>query len=65
VLFGDGQRGIWSVPFPTGGKPRPVLKFDDPTRAAYGPHWTQSRERLFVVLRESQSDIWVMDASGL
>ncbi len=65
VLFGDGQVGIWSVPFPAGGKPQLVLKFDDPLRPGYGPYWTRSRDRIFVVLRETQSDIWVMDASGL
>ena len=69
VMFGGtspgGQAGIWSVPFPSGGKPELVLRFDDPLRSAYGPYWTLSRDRLFVVLRDSQSDIWVLDAKGL
>jgi eukaryotic-like serine/threonine-protein kinase len=69
VLFGgydaSGAAGIWAVPFPAGGKPELVLRYDDPTRLAFGPYWTLSRDRLFVLLQEAQSDIWVLETEGL
>jgi len=69
VLFsgvdGYGEPGIWSVPFPA-GKPRSlVLRYDDPVRRPYNPFWSLSRERLFVLLQESESDIWVMETDEL
>ncbi len=57
--------GIWAVPFPAGGTPQLVLRYDDPDRLAYGPYWTRSADRLFMVLQESQSDIWVLDVERL
>jgi hypothetical protein len=30
-----------------------------------GPYWTLGRDRLFVALQEAQSDIWVLETSGL
>ncbi|MBA2292763.1 MAG: serine/threonine-protein kinase [Gemmatimonadales bacterium] len=57
--------GIWAVPYPTGGRPQLVLRYDDPARLAYGPYWTRGRDRLFMVLQESQSDIWVLETDGL
>jgi hypothetical protein len=70
VLFAghDAQRapGIWAVPFPAGGTPELVLRFDDPVRPPIGgPYWTLGRDRLFVALQEAQSDIWVLETSGL
>jgi len=63
----DAQRnpGIWAVPFPAGGKPELVLHYDDPTHLPIGHYWTLGRNRLFVVLQEAQSDIWVLETSGL
>jgi Tol biopolymer transport system component len=57
--------GIWAVPFPAGGKPELVLRYDDPAHPPLGPYWTLGRNRLFVVLQEAQSDIWVLETSGL
>jgi serine/threonine-protein kinase len=57
--------GVWAVPFPAGGKPELVLRYDDADRRAYGPYWTLGRDRIFVVLQEAQSDIWVLEATGL
>ncbi|MEO5824860.1 MAG: protein kinase [Gemmatimonadales bacterium] len=68
VLFSGydaGGAGIWAVPFPAGGMPQLVLRYDDPVRLAYGPYWTLGRNHLFMVLQESQSDIWVLDTDGL
>jgi hypothetical protein len=42
-----------------------VLRYDDPAHPPLGPYWTLGRNRLFVVLQEAQSDIWVLETSGL
>jgi Tol biopolymer transport system component len=60
-----GMIGIWSVPWPAGGKPELVLRFDDPVRQPYRPYWTLSRDRLFVLLQESESDVWVVETEGM
>jgi eukaryotic-like serine/threonine-protein kinase len=60
-----GTAGIWAVPWPAGGKPELVLHFDDPMRQPYRPYWTLSRDRLFVLLQESESDVWVVDSRGM
>jgi serine/threonine-protein kinase len=60
-----GTAGIWAVPWPSGGRPELVLRFDDPVRAPYRPYWTLSRDRLFVLLQESESDVWVVETGGM
>jgi hypothetical protein len=60
-----GTAGIWAVPWPGGGKPELVLRFDDPVRAPYRPYWALSRDRLFVLLQESESDVWVVETEGM
>ena len=60
-----GMAGIWAVPWPAGGRPELVLRFDDPVRAPYRPYWTLSRDRLFVLLQESDSDVWVVESKGM
>jgi Tol biopolymer transport system component len=62
---GNGEPGIWSVPFPAGKPLSRVLRYDDPTRRVYNPYWALSQDRLYVLLQESESDIWVVEASGL
>jgi len=64
-LDGDGEPGIWSVPFPAGSPVSLVFRYDDPTRRPHSPFWALSQDRLYVLLQESQSDIWVVEASGL
>jgi serine/threonine-protein kinase len=60
-----GRAGLWAVPWPGGGRPELVVRFDDPVRAPYRPYWTLSRDRLFVLLQESESDIWLVETSGM
>jgi Tol biopolymer transport system component len=60
-----GMSGIWAVPWPGGGKPELVLRFDDPVRQPYRPYWTLGRDRLFVLLQESESDVWVVETGGM
>ena len=59
------ESGIWAVPWPRGGKPELVVRFDDPFRAPYRLYWTLSRDRLFVLLQESESDVWVVQTDGM
>jgi Tol biopolymer transport system component len=60
-----GMPGIWSVPWPAGGRPELVLRFDDPVRQPYRPYWALSRDRLFVLLQESESDVWLVETGGM
>jgi eukaryotic-like serine/threonine-protein kinase len=61
----SGMPGVWSVPWPAGGRPQLVLRFDDPVRRPYKPYWTIGRDRLFVLLQESESDVWVVETGGM
>ena len=61
----SGTPGIWAVPWPGGGKPELVLNFGDQVRLPYRPYWTLTRDRLFVLLQESESDIWVAETTGM
>jgi Tol biopolymer transport system component len=59
----DGTRsGIWSWPV-TGGPPRLVISYDDPSLQAFA--WrgalNVTRDRLYVTVSQSESDVWVMD----
>ena len=60
-----GTAGIWAVPWPAGGKPELVLRYDDPVRMPYRPYWALTRDRLFVLLQESESDVWVVETGGM
>jgi Tol biopolymer transport system component len=59
------ESGIWAVPWPGGGKPELVLRFDDPFRAPNRQYWTLNRDRLFVLLQEAESDVWVVQTDGM
>lgn len=54
----DGVRGIWAVPV-AGGPPRPVILEDDPGHGFSAPKFAVGRDRLYVAVRESESNIWV------
>jgi len=68
ILFsgvdGDGVPAIWSVPFPAGKPLSLVLRYDDPARQPADPYFTLSRDRLFVLLQEAESDIWVVETKN-
>ena len=69
VLFsgvdGSGAPGLWSVPYPAGKPLSLVLHYDDPARYPHTPFWALSRDRLFVLLQDTQSDIWVVETDEL
>jgi Tol biopolymer transport system component len=55
-----GRASFWSVSA-DGGTPRLRVRFDDPMRPSYRPQWALGRDRLFFMMEDRQSDIWVMD----
>lgn len=61
----SGSAGIWAVPWPGEGRPSLVLRYDDPVREPYKPYWTMSRDRMFVLLQESESDMWIVETRGM
>jgi Tol biopolymer transport system component len=59
----DGSRnGIWAWPA-AGGTPRLVVSYDDPSLQAstWRGALNVTRDRLYVTVSQSESDIWVMD----
>lgn len=55
-----GLASIWSVPA-SGGRPRMLIHFDDPTHQSYRPQWALGRDRAYFPVQDRQSDVWVMD----
>ncbi|GMQ82407.1 MAG: hypothetical protein BMS9Abin05_1859 [Rhodothermia bacterium] len=60
VLATESQvgEGIWSVPV-TGGSPQLVIRYDDELPGF--DHFAVGTDALYYTLRETQSDIWVID----
>ncbi|MEP7325365.1 MAG: protein kinase, partial [Gemmatimonadota bacterium] len=56
----SGYASFWAIPF-SGGTPRLIIRFDDPTRPAYRPEWGIGGGRMFFAIQDRQSDIWVME----
>ena len=55
-----GEASIWAVPA-SGGTPRLLVRFGDPTRPSDRPEWTLRRGALYFSIEDRESDIWVMD----
>ena len=68
-LHGLGRRegcpGSGPYPGRAAASPSWSCEFDDPVRQPYRPYWTLSRDRLFVLLQESESDVWVVETTGM
>jgi len=56
-----GNVSYWSIPV-TGGTPKLLTHFTDPTMPAYRPEWSVGGDRMYFPIQDRQSDIWVMDA---
>jgi serine/threonine-protein kinase len=54
------RSSIWAVPL-AGGTPRPLIRFDDPTRPSTRREFATDGKRLYFVIAEPQSDIWLME----
>jgi Tol biopolymer transport system component len=62
TVFGEGdhtngRRGIWAIPVPM-GEPRLVVQIDDASLITMG-FLSVARDRLYVVVAQPESDIWV------
>jgi len=56
----EGHSSFWSVPA-LGGKPKLLVRFDNPSRKSVRPEFSTDGVRFFFTLTENKSDIWVMD----
>ena len=52
--------GIWSVSV-SGGKPKPLVRFDDPARQPNYPEWSTDDATFYFTLTEFEADVWVME----
>ena len=59
---GVGRASLWSMAA-SGGTPRLLVRFDDPTRPSYRPEWTTDGKRFFFTVNDRQSDVWVADVT--
>ncbi len=55
-----GRAEIWAVPV-SGGSPRLVTRFDDPSRPSHRYNVGAGPAHLYFTIDERQSDVWVMD----
>jgi Tol biopolymer transport system component/tRNA A-37 threonylcarbamoyl transferase component Bud32 len=60
AYYADGRSSFWSVPV-AGGKPKLLVRFDDPYRKSLRIEFATDGSRLFFTLTDNKSDIWVMD----
>jgi hypothetical protein len=60
----EGKATLWSLPGRE-ATPRPLVTFDDPMRPSYRVEWATDGKRIFFAINDRESDIWVVDISGL
>jgi eukaryotic-like serine/threonine-protein kinase len=58
----NGNATFWSVPV-TGGKPTLLTRFTDPMQGSYRPEWSVGSGRMYFMVDDRQSDVWVMQAT--
>jgi eukaryotic-like serine/threonine-protein kinase len=56
----QGRASIWSVPV-SGGRPRLLVRFTDPSRPSIRPDFAAGAGRFFFTIEDRQSDIWVAE----
>jgi Tol biopolymer transport system component len=54
------RAGIWSVSV-SGGKPKLLVRFDDPTRLPLRWEWSSDGMHFYFTLTENEADVWVME----
>ena len=60
-----GRSSISALPA-TGGRPRLLVRFDDPEKPSYrAPGWATDGRRFFFTINDRQSDIYVAELRGL
>jgi Tol biopolymer transport system component len=57
-----GQAAFWSVPV-TGGRPRLLVRFDDPARASNRFEFASDGKRFYFTIEDRQSDIWLAEVA--
>jgi Tol biopolymer transport system component len=57
-----GRASFWSIPA-TGGRPRLLVRFDDPARASNRFEFASDGKRFYFTVEDRQSDIWVADVA--
>jgi Tol biopolymer transport system component/serine/threonine protein kinase len=55
----EERASFWSIPV-SGGTPKLLVRFDDPTRKSVRPEFAADGSRFFFTLTENKSDLWVM-----
>jgi eukaryotic-like serine/threonine-protein kinase len=56
----DRRATIWSIPV-TGGTPRLLMRFDDPSRPSLRREFATDGQRFYFTIAQDESDIWVME----
>ena len=56
----DRHSSIWSVPV-TGGKPRLLVRFDDPSRRSLRREFATDGQRFYFTVARDESDVWAME----
>jgi hypothetical protein len=54
----EGRTTIWSLS-PDGGKPKLLVRFQDPNRQSIRPDFAAAVGRFFFTIEDRQADIWV------
>ena len=57
-----GDATIWSIPA-TGGAPKLLVRFDDPSRPSNRPELAVDAKRFYFTINDRQSDVWVVELS--
>ena len=60
----EGRASFWALPA-TGGRPRLLVRFDDPAKPSYRPRWATDGRRFYFAINDRQSDIYVAELHGL
>jgi Tol biopolymer transport system component len=55
-----GRASLWYIPV-TGGRPRLLVRFDDPMRPSLRFNYTTDGRRFFFTINDRQSDVWVAE----
>jgi len=57
-----GRASFWSIPA-AGGRPRLLVRFDDPARSSNRFDFASDGERLYFTVEDRQSDVWVAEVA--
>jgi Tol biopolymer transport system component len=56
----EGRSSIWSITA-SGGQPRLLMRFDDPSRPSSRPEFATDGKRLYFSIGQRQSDVWTVE----